>query len=375
MSYLSKITAIALLSVGLFNSCKNDLKIIAPYKEIPQVHAILTPQDSMQMIRINKVFLGEGNAAEMAKVPDSVNYKAGELTVWLERFWYGDKVGANVGDTKMELYFRDTLIQINEGAFSTTQRVYVLNDRLHESGTYKLFIKNNHTGNVFTASANSIEPPPLTGLPPFAAPFYPYTPQPGDPDYFFTDFSNFNTTYSIRSKASNGGYLHDLTIRLFYYDSIAPTTQIPTGRIDKSYDYAFFPKQLYEQQDIGATKYFLFTFKSLNLFAEFASELKKRGNPSGFRGRKVFRVDFISYAVPQEYYDYLQFSAPSLSFAQEKPLYSNFDNKAALGIFTFRSRRSVAKVPALVFVDEFANNVYTCTYNFRKNDNTFGSCP
>lgn len=375
MRFASKIIGISVLSIFLFNSCKNDLKIIAPYKEIPQVHAILTPQDQMQMIRINKVYLGEGNANDMAQVPDSVNYKAGELTVWLERYLWGDKTGANVSNSKTELFFRDSLIQIDAGAFSRTQRVYVLNDLLHESGTYKLFIKNNHTGNIFTASAVSIPPPPLTGFQPFAIPFYPYTPQPGDPDSYFTDFSNYNTEYKIRTKAANGGYLHDLTIRLFYFDSITPTTTYPGGRIDKFYDYTFFPKQLYQLEDFASSKVFGFTFRSVNLFAEFASDLQKRGNPFGFKGRRLFKVDFITYAVTQEYYDYLQFSAPSLSFAQEKTLYSNFDNKAALGIFTFRSRRTVAKVPATVFIDEFAYNANTCSFNFYRSDYTFGSCP
>ena len=89
-----KIASISLLGILLFNSCKNDLKIIAPYKEIPQVHAILTPQDPMQMIRINKIFLGEGDANLMAQVPDSINYKTGELTVMLDRFVNVSKVAA-----------------------------------------------------------------------------------------------------------------------------------------------------------------------------------------------------------------------------------------------------------------------------------------
>ena len=61
--------------IVFFFSCKNELNINAPYKEVPSVYAVLNPQDPIQMIRINKVFLGEGNANEMAQISDSINYR------------------------------------------------------------------------------------------------------------------------------------------------------------------------------------------------------------------------------------------------------------------------------------------------------------
>jgi hypothetical protein len=73
------------VGIAVISSCKNELELNAPYKEIPTIYAVLNPQDPTQTIRINKVFLGEGDANVMAKVHDSVNYKPGELTVTLEK--------------------------------------------------------------------------------------------------------------------------------------------------------------------------------------------------------------------------------------------------------------------------------------------------
>jgi len=357
-----KIASISILGILLFNSCKNDLKIIAPYKEIPQVHAILTPQNPMQMIRINKIFLGEGNANDMALVPDSINYKAGELTVMLERFVNGSKVAAELSTGKTELYFRDSLIQTEPGAFSTTQRVYLCNDRLFSDGIYKLTIKNNHTNNVFTATTTAIDSVRVTGLPPLAAPYYTFTPDPTDNQpYYYIDYRNqTGSNYIVRTKAANGGFLHDLTIRIHYYDSV-PVSMATDGKIYQSLDFI--------------SKYFNFSFKGSSLFAECGNLLSKRKYPSGFIGRRVYRVDFVTYAATQDYYDYLQFSAPSLSFAQEKILYSNFDQRAAIGIFTFRTRCAVKKVPANVFVDEFSYNKFTCQYSFFTNSFSSIGCP
>src|SRR6185503_4661650 len=109
----------------LFNSCKNDLNILAPYKESASVYALLNPQEKRQYIRINKIFLGEGDAYVMAQVTDSVNYKQGVLTVALERYLYGNPVQTTVGNpTKTKIILNDTVIQIKPGPFSQSQRLW-----------------------------------------------------------------------------------------------------------------------------------------------------------------------------------------------------------------------------------------------------------
>src|SRR5688500_15096167 len=119
---------IVALSVGLgFNSCRNDLELNAPYKEIPSIYAVLNPRDAQHVIRINKVFLGEGDANQMAKVADSVNYPAGELTVTLKHY-INDKEASQVT-------FSETVLSpIAEGDFARSQRVWISDAKLTASG-------------------------------------------------------------------------------------------------------------------------------------------------------------------------------------------------------------------------------------------------
>src|SRR4051812_36753311 len=98
-----KLTAVLTAIIGLFNSCKNELHILAPYKESVSVYGILNPDTNLQIIRINKIFLGEGNAFQMAQVQDSVNYKAGQLTVTLERFVNGVQAPTTKNNTKTQI--------------------------------------------------------------------------------------------------------------------------------------------------------------------------------------------------------------------------------------------------------------------------------
>jgi hypothetical protein len=343
----------------LFNACKKELKITAPYKEMPQVYAIVTPQERTQMIRINKIFLGEGDANPMAKVPDSVNYKAGELSVWLERYVNGNKVAADQYTGKTECYFRDSLIQTEEGAFSTTQRVYLCNDKLFDNGVYKLTIRNTHTGNIFTATTTAIDSVAPSALPPFTPPYFNFTPSPFDPPSYYVDYGTPGQDYTIRTKAVNAAYMHDLTIRIHFYDSMSVG-----ANTNRTFDYVFFPQLPYQITHLSAGDFFVFNFKGENIYAELASMLARNSESGFFKGRRMYRVDFLCYAATQEYYDFLQFSAPSLNVAQEKTLYSNFKDKTALGIFTFRSRSLIAKRPAAAFMDQFAVNKNTCQYNF-----------
>ena len=75
-----------------FSSCKTDVDLIAPYEEIMVVYGVLNPADSVQYIRINKAFLGEGNAYQFAQVPDSFQY-GDILDVKLERYKNNNMIG------------------------------------------------------------------------------------------------------------------------------------------------------------------------------------------------------------------------------------------------------------------------------------------
>ena len=143
MKLLKSSLILVCLSMLVFSSCKNDVKLNAPYKEYPSIYAILNPDEDVQMIRINKVFLGEGDANQMAKVADSLNYKADEITVSLIH-----------SSNPSPVVFTESVITTDAGTFNSTQRVYVSSAKLQTSGVYTLNVHNNHTGNV-------LQPPQL----------------------------------------------------------------------------------------------------------------------------------------------------------------------------------------------------------------------
>ena len=362
MKFFSSSYLIIGLCVLFLSSCKNKLEINAPYKEVPTVYAILNPQEVLQMIRVNKVFLGEGDANQMAKVADSINYQAGDLTITLERSVNGvqaDATTSATGNPKI-ITFRDSVIQANPGAFNTTQRVYVTSERLFVTGQYTLKIKNNKTSNVFTARANALDSIKMSNITPFCLPTYP-APAGSNPSNLdiYPDYSGQNVQYSPKF-FPNEGAIYTMTLRFHFYDSL-----LDNSKLYRSVDYSFGNKYIKDLTTFGGNKLFAYSFKGAELFSAVGNSLSQMGlSTSNIYGRKMYKMQVLAYSSTQEYVDYLQFTAPSLSIAQEKPIYSNFDNRDAMGIFTFRTRFSLDKEMASQFISTFAFNSKTCKYHF-----------
>lgn len=59
---------------SFFSACKTDVDLYADYKNITIVYGLLDGDKDTNFIKINKAFLGPGNAYEIAQIADSCNY-------------------------------------------------------------------------------------------------------------------------------------------------------------------------------------------------------------------------------------------------------------------------------------------------------------
>lgn len=365
MKLIKSLILLVFLSVFFF-SCKDKLELNAPYKEIPSIYAIMNPQNKIQVIRINKVFLGESDANQMAQIADSINYPDQELEVTMTREEYGAPVVAS-RDNKMTIVFHDSVIQAQPGSFSRTQRVYVTSDRLWVTGKYKLKVRNKKTGNVFTAAANAIDS--VSGKqsnPPVRPPYYPYAPTNTNA----AEFINFKPGGSVDFLPNENVYgkYYNLVIRMHFFDSL-----YSGAKNWRFVDYAFGNKSVNDAIKVPFP-ILKHGFTTAEFFSSMGVGLSKLNLPVDVALRKMDRVEFIISTSTQDYIDYMQYVAPSLSISQNKPLYSNFDGQTALGLFTFRTRCSVSKQLANDFITEFAYNPFTCQYGFATSANTKPGC-
>ena len=55
-------------------ACENDVDLLEEYQEIPVIYGLIDPSVKTHMVRVQRAFLGEGNALLMAQNPDSILY-------------------------------------------------------------------------------------------------------------------------------------------------------------------------------------------------------------------------------------------------------------------------------------------------------------
>lgn len=120
---------VLLAAAATLAGCSTDLEINAPYKESTVVYGLLNMRDTIHFVKINKAFLGEGDALVYANIPDSNEYKD-------EDFGYA-RVVRFQGATAMDTFpLRDTVLHNREPGtfFSPDQKMFYFRD----NDTYNL---------------------------------------------------------------------------------------------------------------------------------------------------------------------------------------------------------------------------------------------
>ncbi|MCB0793869.1 MAG: DUF4249 family protein, partial [Flavobacteriales bacterium] len=137
-----------LLSVLFLAGCSTDLEVNAPYKNITVVYGLLDKDKTRQYIKINKAFLGDGDALVYALIPDSNEYRPGEITeAYVEDL-----------DNGTQYPLQDTLIEnrITGTFYSPQQTVHYFDaNDLDPDHLYRLFVRAK--GEVITAETPVVD--------------------------------------------------------------------------------------------------------------------------------------------------------------------------------------------------------------------------
>ena len=68
------------IAITTLAGCSTELELNAPYKDITIVYGLLNMRDSVHYVKINKAFLGEGDAYVYAQIPDSNEWGDGAIS-------------------------------------------------------------------------------------------------------------------------------------------------------------------------------------------------------------------------------------------------------------------------------------------------------
>ena len=141
----------------VLSSCETDFDVNADWDDVTVVYGLLDPNNEIQLIKINKAFIGAGDAIQMASVSDSVNYTPSDLDVKLYRI---RSLGFGQYDTLASVTLYDTIVEKDDGLFSTDDNIiYAFEKPLsfyNTNSIYVLEITNTNTNNIVSSQTEII---------------------------------------------------------------------------------------------------------------------------------------------------------------------------------------------------------------------------
>lgn len=312
MKFKSLFCIFACIVLLTSSSCSTKIDINEPYKEQTVVYGLLNQTDSIQYIKINKAFLGEGNNFDYAQIPDSFNYNPADLQVKLEVI--KNKLKTN------EIVLRDTILPTaNTGIFSKEKNIiYYTKEKLFakENGeflTYKLVVKNIKSGNEVTSETNLIDRVSI--------------------NYLGNSFSIIRTDGNyvpISLEWNPANFAKTYNVILTFYYSEKKNNSIPTV---KSVDWNLGEVTTPNSNGTGLPVTLVTNGED---FVNFLKSIKSANFPDDGSTRFADSVKYTLYSGGAELYFYQQVNKPSSGLLLEKPLYGNIKN--GLGIFSCRGK-------------------------------------
>ncbi len=344
MKYLS-IILFSIVLFGGFHSCSTDVDINAPWKDITVVYGLLNQNDNIHYIKINKAFLGDASAYEMAAESDSVQYQ--NMTVKL----YKIKTANGSSDTIKTYTFNDTVMDKDPGVFATDNNI----------------IYYNTENLITTAEVNNIDDysfylnihipkydKDVTGSTKLISKLLVARPNSYQPTVTLKGVSD----YSVEWTSTEGAKLYQLTLGFHYYElTSADTTE----------HYLEYPLSTRTSQtDLGGEK-MTQNINGGSFFQYLAAHIEENDNIRRIVKKEC--VDFIFIVGSTDLNTYIEVSSPSNGIVQEKPAYTNINN--GVGIFSSRFDKTVfGKQLDQKTIDSLTVNNLTRNLNFEDYENT-----
>ncbi len=298
----------------LFFGCSTDLDVAAPYKEVTVVYSLLNKNDTIHWVKINKAFLGDGDAFAYAQIPDSTEYTEEQLPFsarWIEKIDASGNVVDTFGLNSTVLTLRPPGIF----AWPVNKIYYFRGDQpdgkldagydplggYNEGYRYKL---------VATAKGNRVESiTPLVNDLEFRTTI-------SDPDIKISlKQSNGYQSYLVRWNTTKNARRYEVYYR-FHYDEIT-NLGTTTKTFDSFIGTVISSNQTGQEESVALNGQLFFqTVANQVRYADNATEAAV--------SKRIYRgIEIYAYVAAAELHTYLQLASPISGIVEERPDYSN----------------------------------------------------
>jgi len=339
----------------LLSACSTDFEVIGDWKETMVVYGLLDQSQPKQYIKINKAFLGKGNALEFAQVKDSVQFR-NSLSVSLQRIKNG-----NI-DSTFVLNPDNSILKPAGNFYGPDQgnAIYsfpsILNpnsanpiNRLRDDCQYKLIIRNNETGNEVTSQTElvkdfgSLDRPKSNAL---------------NASIIQSNIDDY--PFEISFLSAPNARIYQVVLRLNYTDSTV------SGDVAKTLDWKLTEKTT---STLSGHEEMSFTFVGQDYLKFIGNSLS---DYTGLIKRTAGDLEITVISAADELNTFIDVNKPSTGIIQDKPEYTNITN--GLGIFSARFYKTPFKRPlSPITIDSLSGGRYTHCLKFVAGDVWLGA--
>tara|TARA_Y100000991_G_scaffold49466_1_gene35638 strand:- start:1826 stop:2809 length:984 start_codon:yes stop_codon:yes gene_type:complete len=291
------------LFIILFSSCETDFDVNAQWEDVTIVYGLIDPNIEDQLIKINKAFLGQGDALQMASIADSSNYNPSDLHVKIHRI---RQQAFNQYDTISSVILNDTILDKDDGLFSTDNNIIYTFKKpssfYNTNSLYALEIINLISGHKVTSQTEIINTFSFESL----NPSFEWGLYNGD----LPDSLKFRTK-NIEWQPSTNGVIYQLDIVINYIEN-NDTINLPWSQPLVEYTSGNMSLKIKGDQ--------FFQFLTTNL---------TNNTPKQF-----LNLDLVMTVGSDDLKTYINVNKPFSGIVQERPVFSNINN--GVGLFSSR---------------------------------------
>ena len=298
-----KIHYLFFLFIILFSSCETDFDVNAQWEDVTIVYGLIDPNIEDQLIKINKAFLGQGDALQMASIADSSNYNPSDLHVKIHRI---RQQAFNQYDTLSSVTLNDTILDKDDGLFSTDNNIIYTFKKpssfYNTNSLYALEIINLISAHKVTSQTEIINTFSFESL----NPSFEWGLYNGD----LPDSLKFRTK-NIEWQPSTNGVIYQLDIVINYIEN-NDTINLPWSQPLVEYTSGNMSLKIKGDQ--------FFQFLTTNL---------TNNTPKQF-----LNLDLVMTVGSDDLKTYINVNKPFSGIVQERPVFSNINN--GVGLFSSR---------------------------------------
>ena len=313
---MNKFLIVIGLSISvIFTSCETDIDVNADYQDITVVYGVINPQDTTHYLKINKAFLGETSALDLAANSDNFTYAADEISVVVEEY-----NGSNNLVKTHSVVRTVNEIPKDPGTFDNSTNVLYkfVEPNINRYNKYRLHIINSKENKEVSAETKIVKP--ITVSTPKGAKFQ-----------FRNGSVSTGNFISKTIQASTGEDVGRVEARIvlnYVEHPLSITGKLPVYKkvvmpLGEQFTTTSLGNELLEWELEGET-----------FFENIRASVAPITTADSLSHRELANITMEFSVAGTELHTYMVVAAPSSSVNQDKPDYTNIDN--GVGIFSAR---------------------------------------